>query len=223
MSRLHGARWSSIAGIQAPGAHDGPVATRDRLRDADMRHDLRHAAATILLLVATIRDTTDDPLTITASDGIAHCAHTIAEMVDAADDDVRTPGAVQLDELARVAATRAALLYSGSIECDATPAAVLATSADISRLLANLLQNSCHAAGERGIVQVRVRERGNSCELQVGDSGAGFDESVGPRGVGLSSVTAIAVRLGGDITFGQSSLGGALVTVRLPRLVCGDT
>ena len=188
-----------------------------------MRHDLRHAAATILLLVATIRDETDDPRTITAYDGITHCAHTIAEMMDAADDEAGATGVVHLDELARMATTRASLLYNGVIECHASPATALASDTDISRLFANLLQNSCHAAGEHGIIEVHVRERGNWSELQVGDSGSGFDETIGPRGIGLSSITATAVRLGGHVTFGQSPLGGALVTVNLPRLVREDT
>jgi signal transduction histidine kinase len=240
MGRFEGAHWSSAAGIAASGAGEAPSSGRDPLQGidharpativqrslepslrVDMRHDLRHAAATILLLVATIRDDTDDPRTITAYDGIAHCAHTIAEMMDA-DDEATAPGAVHLDELARMAAARASLLYSGVVECHASPATVLASDTDISRLFANLIQNSCRAAGKHGIVEVRVCERGDWCELQVGDSGAGFDGAIGPRGIGLSSITAIAVRLGGDVTFGQSPLGGALVTVNLPRLVRGD-
>jgi signal transduction histidine kinase len=144
-------------------------------------------------------------------------------MVDAADNEATSAGAVRLDELACTEAARASLLYSGVVECHASPATVLANNTDISRLFANLLQNACRAAGEHGKVEVRVRERGNWGQLRVGDSGAGFDGAIGPRGIGLSSITAIAVRLGGHVTFGQSPLGGALVTVNLPRLVRGDT
>jgi signal transduction histidine kinase len=190
------------------------------LLSVDLRHDLRHAAATILLLLATIRDETDDPRMITAHDGIAHCAHTIAEMVDGEfHDDASTAAQVQIDELARVVTMRTSLLYTGAIECDASPATVLATDTDVSRLFANLIQNSCRAAGPQGTVEVRVREFDHWCELQVGDSGSGFSDNVGPRGIGLSSTTAIAVRRGGDVTFGRSSLGGALVTVKLPRFI----
>jgi signal transduction histidine kinase len=183
----------------------------------DLRHDLRHEASTILLLLATLRDATDDASIAFAHDGIAQCAQAIASMI--ADADARDPlELVQLDEVAQFAVRRASLLYNGSVVCDATPATVSASTTDIARLLANLIENSCRAAGPRGTVEVRVRARGKSCELQVGDSGTGFVEDLGPRGIGLSSIAGIAVRLGGVVTFGQSSLGGALVTVTLPRV-----
>lgn len=186
----------------------------------DVRHDLRHAAATILLLLATIREEARDPATTTAYDGIAQCARTIASMVDDdGDDEAHLAEPVALDEVARFAVRRASLLYTGVMRCDTRPATALATNADIARLFANLIENSCRAAGAQGTVEVRVRARSKWCKLQVGDSGTGFVETLGPRGIGLSSVAAIAVRLGGFVTFGQSSLGGALVTVNLPRYV----
>ena len=185
----------------------------------DVRHDLRHAAGTILLLLATISDDAPHSATASAYDGIAQCARTIAAMVDDTDDAAHVAEPVALDEVARFAVRRASLLYTGGVTCSARPATVLASSADIARLLANLIENSCRAAGPLGTVEVRVRARGKWCELQVGDSGTGFVEDLGPRGNGLSSIAAIAVRLGGFVTFGQSSLGGALATVNLPRHV----
>jgi signal transduction histidine kinase len=238
MGRSEAARLTSTAGTTALGSSEAQVPEPDTRREeqfarsasdpqragqqlpsVDLRHDLRHAAATILLLLATIRDATDDPRTIAAHDSIAHCAHTIAEMVDDEAYDASSVAPVQIDELARVVTMRTSLLYNGAIECDASPATVLATDTDVSRLFANLIQNSCRAAGPHGTVEVRVRELDHWCELQVGDSGSGFSDNVGPRGIGLSSITAIAVRLGGDVTFGRSTLGGALVTVKLPRFI----
>jgi signal transduction histidine kinase len=236
MGRSDVARRTSEAGMSAPGTVGAQVGERDDARDIDLtvadpvalhsrdalrvdtRHDLRHAAATILLLLATIRDGNDDPRVDTAYEGIAHCANTIASMVDDVDDTGAVVGPVQLDEIARLGSMRTSLLYTGVIECDAAPATVLATNADAARLFANLIQNSCRAAGADGTVEVQVRERGEWCELRVGDSGAGFVETNGPGGIGLSSVTAIAVRLGGEVIFGRSPLGGAMVTVHLPRM-----
>jgi signal transduction histidine kinase len=185
----------------------------------DVRHDLRHAASTILLLLATVRDNGDETTTTYAYDGIAQCASTIVAMVDDTDDVAHVAELVDLHRVASFTVRRASLLFNGVIECDAKPATVSASTADIARLFANLIENSCRAAGPGGAVEVRVRARGKWCELQVGDSGTGFVDNLGPRGIGLSSIAGIAVRLGGSVTLGQSSLGGALVTVTLPRVV----
>ena len=222
------ARRRSIAGAATAEA-ETPISIADPFADeardhwlrVDTRHDVRHAAATILLLVATIRDENDDPRLDTVYDGITHCATTIAAIVNEVDDD-GSPGPLRLDEVARLGTMRMSLLHRGVIKCDAAPAMVLASSSDASRLFANLIENSCRAAGADGTIEVRVLERDGWCELQVGDSGAGFVEATGFGGIGLLSVTAIAVRLGGEVTFGRSSLGGALVIVRLPRFELAD-
>jgi signal transduction histidine kinase len=222
------ARRRSIAGT-ATAAAETPISiadpfaheAREHSLPVEARHDLRHEAATILLLIATVRDEQDDSRRAAAYDGIAHCATTIAAILNEVDDEVR-PGPIRLDEVARLGTMRMSLLHRGVIKCDAAPAMVLANSSDASRLFANLIENSCRAAGADGVVEVTVLEREGWCELQVGDSGAGFVEATGPGGIGLSSVTAIAVRLGGEVTFGRSTLGGALVTVRLPRFELAD-
>jgi signal transduction histidine kinase len=234
MGRPETARRYSAAGTppseDEPGSSVGasdPLAPRaasgigpiDLPLRIDVRHDLRHAASTILLLLATVRDNGDDSTTNFAYDGIAQCASTIVAMVDDCDDVTHVAELVDLHRVARFTVRRAALLYNGVVECDAKPATVSASTADIARLFANLVENSCRAAGPGGTVAVRVRARGKWCELQVGDSGTGFVDNLGPRGIGLSSIAGIAVRLGGSVTLGQSSLGGALVTVTLPRVV----
>jgi signal transduction histidine kinase len=196
----------------------GPSAPATTL-SADVRHDVRHAAATIQLLLATIRDPSDDDARSSAYDAIAQCVRMIAVMIDD-EETASAPEPVSLDSLAERATRHAALLYNGAILCETTPARVAAGAIDVARLLANLIENSCRAAGPNGTVSVFVGTSDQWCDLQVGDSGAGFVENLGRRGVGLSSIAAIAVRLGGYVSFGQSSLGGALVTVHLP-LFCG--
>lgn len=188
---------------------------------ADIRHDLRHAASTLLLLVATLRDDAFGQETNSACDGIVHCARSILAMVsDDDDDDLTEPVAV--DEVAAIAAHRGSLLYAGNLEVEVAPAIVDGTWLDISRLLVNLVENACRAAGSTGTVRLVVRTDGSWCEIEVGDSGAGFFENPTAKGMGLWAVTAIAVRLRGFVTFGRSSLGGALVTIHLPLAAIDD-
>jgi signal transduction histidine kinase len=187
---------------------------------ADIRHDLRHAASTLLLLVATLRDDAFDHETNSACDGIVHCARSILAMVSDDDEDLTEPVAV--DEVAAIAAHRGSLLYVGKLEVEVAPAVVDGTWLDISRLLVNLIENACRAAGSTGTVRLVVRTDGSWCEIEVGDSGAGFLENPTAKGMGLWAVTAIAVRLRGFVTFGRSSLGGALVTIHLPLAAIGD-
>jgi signal transduction histidine kinase len=189
-----------------------PSAVPDALA-VDIRHDVRHAASTILLLLATLRGKEFDATTLSAFDGIAHLARSVSEM---AGRDDAPPEPIDVDVLTRRAARRAGLLYSGTIEVDVEPARVFATRMDISRLLANLIENSCRAAGPAGTVELAVRADDGWCTLAVGDSGAGFSQNPTGTGIGLSAITAIAERLKGYVTFGRSHLGGALATVHLP-------
>jgi signal transduction histidine kinase len=187
---------------------------------ADIRHDLRHAASTLLLLVATLRDDAFGGETNSACDGIVHCARSILAMVS--DDDEDLTELVAVDEVAAIAAHRGSLLYVGKMEVEVAPAVVDGTWLDISRLLVNLIENACRAAGSTGTVRLVVRTDGSWCEIEVGDSGAGFLENPTAKGMGLWAVTAIAVRLRGFVTFGRSSLGGALVTIHLPLAAIDD-
>lgn len=183
---------------------------------ADVRHDVRHAASTILLLVATLRADEHDEPTHSAYDAIAHCARSIATLVR--DGALPAPEPLDVDVVALEAVRRTGLLFDGTLDVDVEPVQVLGSNLDISRLLANLLDNSCRAAGRSGTVQLGVKTDGAWCRISVGDSGDGFAENPTSKGMGLSAITAIAVRLTGYVTFGRSPLGGALVTAHLPRL-----
>jgi signal transduction histidine kinase len=99
----------------------------------------------------------------------------------------------------------------------------------VHQIVTNLLINAGEAAGVDGLVEVDVRRSGEHAIIEVQDSGPGvpaarranlFDalESTKPHGAGLGlfSVRACALSLGGDATVGDSALGGACFRVRLP-------
>ena len=70
--------------------------------------------------------------------------------------------------------------------------------------------------GPRRDVEVHVRRHHHDAVLEVADSGPGFGGLPTQHGHGLVGVRRFAKRFGGDICVGASSLGGALVTLRLP-------
>jgi signal transduction histidine kinase len=182
----------------------------------DARHDIVHAASTILMLVAALRSRDQDAAARGALDGIAHSAHEITAMVN--DINGRhAPDALDLAPLATDAGDRARVLFPGTLTVQAETAPVRAPELDVSRLLTNLLQNACRAAAPDGVVQLTVTNESSWCVMRIGDSGAGFVEQPTSGGLGLALVVAITVRLDGHVTFGRSPLGGALVAVHLPR------
>jgi two-component system sensor histidine kinase PhoQ len=106
---------------------------------------------------------------------------------------------------------------------------------DFMELAGNLMDNACKYGRER--VEVRATPwtaaawRRAGLALEVEDDGAGIapaerarvlergaraDESVAGQGIGLSVAREIAASYAGTLEIGESRLGGARVTVRLP-------
>jgi two-component system NtrC family sensor kinase len=104
--------------------------------------------------------------------------------------------------------------------------------ARVNQAVLNLFTNAARAASPRGTVRVRLYERGDGAVVEVGDSGPGVPEAMRERifepfytteatagglGLGLHLAREAARTQGGDLTVGQSELGGALFTLSLPR------
>ncbi len=100
----------------------------------------------------------------------------------------------------------------------------------ISQIVANLLVNAGEATDGSGRVSVRLGPEGEGVLLEVHDSGPGvpverraglFEALTSTKpdgsGMGLFSVRACARALGGEVSVGDSELGGARFRVRLPR------
>lgn len=109
---------------------------------------------------------------------------------------------------------------------------VAAVKGQFEQVIINLLTNAVHAIGGRGVIEVRVRRTSPAhIALEIGDSGPGVAPADRARifepffttkpdgkgtGLGLSIVRNIVEQHRGEISVGESHLGGALFVVSLP-------
>jgi signal transduction histidine kinase len=149
------------------------------------------------------------------------CGYFLDQPGDAGPQPVDT-GAADLHILAAETADSMRWRYSGVVSVTTEPATVAAHPVVVIRILTNLLDNACRAAGPGGRVQVTVRRDGGQASLVIADSGPGFGHAEsGKASLGLSIVAAMVRRGGGSLRMGVSDLGGIAVTVTLPGAETG--
>jgi two-component system C4-dicarboxylate transport sensor histidine kinase DctB len=117
-----------------------------------------------------------------------------------------------------------------TLTCNGTPGVIVAASAVLMhQLVGNLVFNAAQAAGDKGVIEVRVLADAGHAMIEVHDNGPGvpadkrrdlFSALVTTKpdgnGLGLFSVKACANGLGGQVDVADSPLGGALFRIRLP-------
>ena len=127
------------------------------------------------------------------------------------------------------------LTYSAAEDC-----AVLGTRDEIHQVIYNLVDNAVKYTGSGGAVQVALGRAAGEVILTVADNGAGIPEADLPRiferfyrvdkarsraaggtGLGLSIVNDTVKRRGGVVEATNRPGGGAVFTVRWPRLEGG--
>ena len=99
----------------------------------------------------------------------------------------------------------------------------------LRRALRNLILNSVDAMTDGGSLELRIRDQGTWCLIEVQDSGPGISADVMDRlfdpfvttkdtgtGLGLSIVERIVEAHGGRIGFRNCENGGALFSILLP-------
>lgn len=115
------------------------------------------------------------------------------------------------------------------------PLWVEADSAALTRMLVNLLENSCRYTDAGGALRVSTRRESRHVLLHVEDSSPSVPEASLPRlferfyrvddsrsrasggsGLGLAIVASIVAAHGGDVSASRSVLGGLDVAIRLP-------
>lgn len=127
------------------------------------------------------------------------------------------------------------LTYEASEECS-----VIGTRDEIYQVIYNLTDNAVKYCGVGGSVQVTLRPVEDQVELMVADNGAGIPEEDLPRiferfyrvdkarsraaggtGLGLAIVSDTIKRRGGTVRAANRPEGGAVFTVRWPRVEGG--
>jgi signal transduction histidine kinase len=184
----------------------------------EVAHDSMQSIATILTLVAAGKEEVEDrDLVLRRLDQVANQTRALAAMLGEA--LVVRPSAVTVDASAQASDTVRALTawYGGTIRFVAGSGAWAAISAaSLRRVLTNILMNALRAAGEDGVVQVKVFQNGGRVVIEVEDSGPGFGRMGTLHGIGLRSTRRLVRTAGGRLDVGSSPLGGALVRVGLP-------
>ena len=202
--------------IPARGGHLGAVDVRT-LRE--LCHDLTmHAASIRLLATGAARESDPDPLLKARLRQMADEAGAIAGICSYFLDPTRQPGPSDLGVLAADAASSARSRHRGRIDVVAETVEAAAHPVDVARILANLLDNACRAAGPAGTVRLAVDADAGMPRLVVADSGRGFGHGEsGQASLGLGIVAALVRRNGGSVQMDTGDLGGLAVTILLPE------
>ena len=194
---------------------DGVVDVRT-LRE--LGHDVTMRAASVRLLAGVAaRESELDPALTRRLRQIADEAERVIDICGSFLDPSREAGPSVLDVLAADAAGSARLRHQATIDVVAESVVAAAHPVDVLRILDNLLDNACRAAGPGGRVRLEVERAGDRARLVVADSGPGFGRGEpGHASLGLGIVGALVRRSGGGVRMGRGDLGGLAVTVVLP-------
>jgi signal transduction histidine kinase len=181
-------------------------------------HDLVGPIATIKLLVESIGLTAElDPAARKHLRQIGVEAGRIADICDYFLNQQPPKKALHLDPIVAEVSAGARVRFATKIDVVTEPASVLVHPAVAIRILTNLLDNACRAAGPDGIVRVVARPAGRWVVLAVSDSGDGLGRATSGRAsLGLDIVGALALEAGGSLELRASDMGGLGVRVTLP-------
>ncbi|MBP1473212.1 sensor histidine kinase N-terminal domain-containing protein [Frateuria sp. MAH-13] len=215
---------------------------RERRFTADAAHELRHPLAALRLELDLAARADADPRghhLDRAQAALERMQRLVGQLLLLARveqaSELDDAGPLDLAELAgdalREASERAAVRQL-ELSLDSEGDTRLRASAGLLGIaLANLLDNALRHAPVRGRIAVRVSGTAAGVRLVVDDSGSGFADPsrLGERfhrpagslgegsGLGLSIVQAITTLHHGHLAFDRAPLGGARVTLDLPR------
>ncbi|HEX3923870.1 MAG TPA: HAMP domain-containing sensor histidine kinase [Streptosporangiaceae bacterium] len=200
----------------AESEHAAVVALRT-LRE--LCHDLTAPATSIKRLTRVAAAETDPgPYMRARLRQISEEASRIGDICGYFLDQPSGEGPADLDVLTADTADSTRWRYPGVIDVAADTVAVAAHPVVVVRILTNLIDSACRAAGPGGHVLLTVQRHEGRATLVVADSGRGLEfGSPAPTSLGLDIVAAMVRRSGGDLWMGPSDLGGMAVTVTLPR------
>jgi len=201
------------AATSAPHDDDPDVARRVQ----ELHHDIRQPLAAIGALASAGMAQPDVPdVVVTCLERIRSETRVLLDLCRHILEEMQAEQPVALDVAAREIAACAARSASCTVEVDAAPCTISTNPMDFRRALVNLLDNAVRAAGPDGNVWVVVQSDRRQIRLSVRDSGPGFGAIDGGCGIGLGVVERYARRNGGMVEVGQTSSGGANVSIVLP-------
>ena len=102
----------------------------------------------------------------------------------------------------------------------------------IEQVVTNLLLNAIQATQQGGMITLRTQLVGETCEIEVADTGSGISAEVRPHifdpffttkrtgegtGLGLSVSLGIVERHGGELSVESEEGQGTVFTIKLPR------
>lgn len=215
------------------------LARNERLRDkgrvqaANLAHALKTPATILRNELAKARrgETIDLHLADQAVENVSAFAERHLSLAAAAPEDLATPSFSDPVAAARDVASALERVFAGvdfKVTADAPHPVPLARS-EIIELLGNLAENAAKWA--RSEVRIGVCRTSRTVTLSVEDDGPGvasehrdeivkqgvrLDTSRSGSGLGLTIVSDILERHGGDMELSESALGGLAVTLTLP-------
>jgi len=135
-----------------------------------------------------------------------------------------------LDEAVRTMQPRAHAI-GVSVVCDFDDRVDGAVEGSVFQVFCNIIKNALDAMPDGGVLAIAVCPADRQCEIVFEDTGSGLTEEEADRifepfyttkppgegsGLGLAICREILARLGGTISAGARTEGGASITVRLP-------
>lgn len=215
------------------------LARNERLRDkgrvqaANLAHALKTPAAILRneLTKARRGDTIDLDLADQAVENVSAFAERHLSLAAAAPEDLAAPSFSDPATAARDVASALQRVFPAiafTVAAD-TPQRLPIARSETVELLGNLVENAAKWA--RSEVRIEVQQSGRSVILSVEDDGPGvapehreeivkqgvrLDTSRGGSGLGLTIVSDLLERHGGEMQLSQSALGGLEVRLMLP-------
>lgn len=219
---------------------------------AAIAHEIKNPLAAIKSTAAILRRRIkDDPrgqeLTRVVEEETERLQHSLLDVLSFVRPPESEPIAFDLNELVEQLLTVVESDFAGAgIEVEMTmnlaSSTMVGSPERLRQALINLLMNSREAMPEGGLIRVLVNpwaeERGRvgGFTIEVRDTGPGFPEELLDRvfeplvsgkrlgtGLGLANVRRAVVDHGGEISAGNDTEGGAVVSINLPRgLITGN-
>ncbi len=208
-------------------------ATRADDRTRQICHDVSTPAVTIRLLVEQVlAQGSVPPADARRLQQVLHETERIAEICGSVLGQPRPRRIVRVDGIAAEVVRSAGHASDATVQAELRPAVVLAHAVSLRRMLANLVDNACRAAGPAGRVDVVVTPTRTGSQVRVDDSGPGpgpwtamLRRDGGERcapghraGIGLAIVARVVEECGGRVAVRRGPLGGTTVVVDFPRV-----